>query len=112
MAYNNNFNLQNPHALAIDGAGNAWEVSDNNGGTGVFELSTTGVILSPANGYRYFEGAPYVLAIDGSGNLWGATQQGTVFQVLGAATPVITPLAAGLPLIPTTDGSSKLGTRP
>jgi len=30
----------------------------------------------------------------------------------GNITPVITPIAAGLPVIPTTDGSSNLGTRP
>jgi len=37
---------------------------------------------------------------------------GDIIEFIGAATPVITPTAAGLPATPTADGSSKLGTRP
>jgi hypothetical protein len=35
-----------------------------------------------------------------------------VTELIGAGTPVITPITAGLPVIPTTDGTSNLGTRP
>jgi hypothetical protein len=35
-----------------------------------------------------------------------------VLEFIGAATPVITPIAAGLPSAPTANGTSNLGTRP
>jgi hypothetical protein len=108
----------NPVKIAIDGGGNAWVAAYNNY---INEISPSGVILtgtlgfvlpfSPQNGGSSYGGS---FAIDGSGNLWSATSasSGFVYQILGAATPVITPIAAGLPLIPTADGSSNLGTRP
>ena len=58
---------------------------------------------------------PFAIALDGSGNLWAASQGGGIIEIvefIGVATPVITPIAAGLPATPTTDGSSNLGTRP
>ncbi|WP_158820964.1 hypothetical protein [Granulicella sp. S156] len=103
---------QFPGGIAIDGSGNAWVV--NPGGGSVIELSSTGAILSGTNGYtggglNY----PEALAIDGSGNIWVGTIQGhPVTELIGLATPVITPISAGLPVIPTTDGTSNLGTRP
>jgi len=50
--------------------------------------------------------------IDGSGNVWVANNNSTISELIGAATPVITPFVAGLPLTPTVNGSSNLGTRP
>jgi hypothetical protein len=35
-----------------------------------------------------------------------------VVELIGLAAPAITPICAGLPATPTTDGSSSLGTRP
>jgi hypothetical protein len=105
------------YGLAVDGAGNVW-VADYDTGGGVFELSNSGTLLSPPLGYTggviNSAGSP---TIDGSGNVWVETQAnaslpGGVVELVGAATPVITPLAAGLPATPTSDGSSKLGTRP
>jgi hypothetical protein len=57
---------------------------------------------------------PTAIAIDGSGNIWTANFGSTasVTELIGAAVPVITPICAGLPSTPTTDGSSNLGTRP
>ena len=54
------------------------------------------------------------IAVDGSGNVWFTNHDsaGAVEELIGAATPVITPIVAGLPLTPTADGSSNLGTRP
>ena len=60
---------------------------------------------------------PQSLAIDGSGNVWitnakPLTNNPFVTELIGAATPVIAPIVAGLPATPTADGSSNLGTRP
>ena len=103
---------QFPGGIAIDGSGNAWVV--NPGGGSVVELSSTGTVLSGTNGYTGGGlNFPEALAIDGSGNIWVGTIQGhPVTELIGVATPVITPIVAGLPVVPTTDGSSNLGTRP
>ncbi len=106
--------------IAIDGAGNAWVTNQGNP-DGIIELSSAGAILSTTNGYQGvstgngYDGRlafPVGIAVDGSGNVWVADQVGHVEELIGAATPVITPIAAGLPQTPTTDGTSKLGTRP
>ena len=114
-----------PTNVAIDGAGNAW-VANYLGsfptltGVDVIELSSSGSVLSGANGYGYtslsqFEqNAVNVVAVDGAGDVWLADNgtNNSVTELIGAATPVITPIAAGLSVVPTADGSSKLGTRP
>jgi hypothetical protein len=53
------------------------------------------------------------IAIDGSGNVW-STSGGLpgLFELVGAAVPVITPICAGLPANRTGNGTSNLGTRP
>ena len=52
-------------------------------------------------------------ALDASGDIWVANGgNNTVTEVIGAAVPVITPIAAGLPATPTVGGVSNLGTRP
>jgi hypothetical protein len=64
---------------------------------------------------------PSATAVDGSGNVWilngnctglNFAGEDTVIELIGAATPVITPVAAGLPLKPTVGGTSNLATRP
>jgi hypothetical protein len=114
--------IDQPAAIAIDGAGCIWTA---NSARGVSEFTNGGAALSPASGYTGGYGAsgtsgylgtvdaPVGIAIDGSGNVWIANQgNGTLTEFIGAGTPVITPIAAGLPSTPTTDGSSNLGTRP
>ena len=117
--------LIGPTGIAIDGSGNAWIVNTLYYGGGITELSNSGSVLSGANGFTgswrgdpssplngWFYG-PQAIAIDGSGNVWVANyDQPYASELIGAATPVITPICAGLPATPTTDGSSKLGTRP
>ena len=101
--------LNQPYAIAIDGSGNAW-IADY-GANKLTELSNTGVVLS---GGGYSGGGlalPSSIALDGSGNAWVANG-GSVTEFIGAATPVITPICAGLPATPTADGTSNLGTRP
>jgi hypothetical protein len=105
-------------SVAIDGADHVWFV-----GGGIAELSNSGAFLTlPLLGYTSGtlgpSSSPYALALDGSGDVWVAnsgpapTYSGGVSEFIGAATPVITPIVAGLPVTPTADGSSKLGTRP
>ena len=106
--------------LALDGAQNVWVASGTTTASGVSELSNTGSILSPANtiGFAHtFNGVDKV-AIDGSGNVWvgntGTTATAAVpafiTEIVGQAVPVVTPIAAGLPVTP--GGTSKLATRP
>ena len=104
--------LDVPLGIAIDGAGNAW--IGNYLGNTVTELSSTGTIVS-GNGLYTGGGMnlPYAIAIDSSGNVWVVNRGGnSVTELIGVAIPVITPISAGLPITPTTDGTSSLGTRP
>jgi hypothetical protein len=109
--------LNQPTEMAIDGAGNVWVSNfvDNTGTKGALsEFTNKGAALSPATGYAS-SGLhwPLGVAVDGSGDVWTANQGSNfVTELIGAATPVVTPIAAGLPATPTTDGSSKLATRP
>jgi PKD repeat protein len=96
--------LTAPYALAIDGAGNVWiangyselETEDNS----VVELAPSGALRmyiahqSSPSGYL---DTPNSIAVDSAGAVWlsdGNTD--TVTQFIGAATPVVTPLAANL----------------
>jgi len=98
-----------PIAIAIDGSGNAC-ISSFQGKT-ITEFSNPGTLLSGPAGYQ----APYpaAVAVDGSGNVWALSGEvGSVIEFVGIATPVVTPISAGLPATPTVNGSSNLGTRP
>ena len=107
-----------PFALSLDGAGNVFIASNGSANTSFVEFNSSGVSLSPSAGFSSNSSA-FVsgIAVDGSGNVWIVyTQSGVAFsvvkEILGLAAPVITPIAAGLPTIPTSDGSSLLATRP
>jgi hypothetical protein len=106
--------LTNPLAIAIDGAGNAWVTSDqivtiNGTSTSVnamVELNTAGTFLSGATGFSLPAGGyPVGAAIDGSGNVWAAMSSNYVVELVGAATPVVTPLSVGVK-------NNTLGARP
>ena len=106
--------LANPLAVAIDGAGNAWVTSDSVqtiDGTPtsvgrMVELNSAGTILSGATGYFVISGNyPVGTAIDGSGNVWLVMASNYVVELVGIATPVVTPLSVGLK-------NHTLGTRP
>ncbi|MGP8259058.1 MAG: PKD domain-containing protein [Acidobacteriaceae bacterium] len=98
------------YGIAIDGAGRIWVATYSN----LTELSNTGTVLSGANGYlnNGSNAGLYDLAIDSSGNIWTTSGGNAIIELVGAATPVITPIAAGLPATPTANGTSNLGTRP
>jgi secreted PhoX family phosphatase len=94
--------LATPFGVAIDGAGRVW-VTNNGPNGSVSELDTTGAPLSPSTGFASTSlSTPDGIAVDGSGNVWVTNQNnGVVTEFVGAATPVVTPLAA-----------ASLGTRP
>ncbi len=97
--------LASPADLAIDGGGNVW-VANSAASSGVTELSNSGAVLSPSVGFaasKLFN--PYGVAIDGSGNVWLTNLGGNVNELVGAAVPVVTPLALGVK-------NNTLGTRP
>jgi hypothetical protein len=104
--------LAYPQSPAIDGSGNAW-VSDN-GNSGVMEFSSSGTVLSGTYGYfGSAAGSEFGLALDGSGDVWVTNIiNDSATEFIGVATPVITPICAGLPATPTANGTSNLGTRP
>ena len=98
--------------VAIDGAGNVWAANSGNGS--VSEFNAGGTAITGSNGYTCggCMTSPVGPEIDGSGNVWVANNNSTISELVGAATPVVTPFVAGLPLTPTVNGSSNLGTRP
>jgi hypothetical protein len=101
----------NPSSIAIDGSGNAWIA--NPYGNIVSELSNAGTPLSPSTGYTGGGlTGPNSIAIDVSGDVWLSSNSDIVSEIIGVATPVITPICAGLPATPTANGTSNLGTRP
>ena len=83
----------------------------------MIEVSNAGTAISPSNGFPHTWYYPSGIAIDPSGNVWvgtenkdtstasnagttgpgGAAAGGSVTEIIGAAVPVITPIAAGLP---------------
>jgi streptogramin lyase len=96
--------------LAIDGAGNVWAADRS---SGILEFSGSGsqtpaTQLTPgiglSGGLQFM--APQSLSVDGSGDLWlVSSTPNQVFEFLGAAAPVVTPLSAGVK-------ANKLGVRP
>ena len=108
-----NDGLDQPEGIAIDGAGNVWTANYNGGS--VAELTNSGILLSGDNGYAFNGNSvvlPQAVAIDGSGNVWignlagnGNAANGSITELVGAAAPVVTPLAVGVK-------NNTLGTKP
>jgi streptogramin lyase len=115
--------LDAPYAITIDGLGNVWAANLPSGAGSISELNSSGAPVSPdPAGYTGVPVAPAAtllpspedIAIDGSGNLWVINSQYTLNDVnypdslvefVGAAAPVVTPLAVGAKY-------GTLGTRP
>ncbi|HEY4379641.1 MAG TPA: hypothetical protein VGN01_04805 [Acidobacteriaceae bacterium] len=92
--------------VAIDGNGQVW--STNSAVTSaVVELSNAGATLSGPTGFQSSNiNHAHRIAIDGSGNVWAANfLSNSVVELLGAASPVVTPLVVGTK-------NNTLGTRP
>jgi hypothetical protein len=92
--------LATPSAMNIDGTGKIW-IANSNGTISTF--SNTGAALSPAGGYLASTpsratplNTPVSIVIDASGAVWLANNgNGTMTKVFGAASPTVTPVAAG-----------------
>jgi hypothetical protein len=94
-----------PNSVALDSAGNVW-VSNFRGGSGCDEAPPCGSVSELPAG-NYSDGAmnfappgaafvhPTLLALDNSGNVW-VTHFDGVSELMGLATPVMTPIQACL----------------
>lgn len=91
--------LSNSYGIAIDGSGSVW-VANSGSISSISEFSSSGSAVSGANGYKSSAlNYPVGLAVDGSGNVWVANSSASangVTEFVGAASPVVTPLAAAL----------------
>ncbi len=101
---------------AIDGAGNVWYANSvaptgnyAAGATGAYSISELSAALvsmgadGQTGGFQkasaIINTAPRGLTIDPSGNVWGGSNSATgngVFEIVGAAVPVVTPISASL----------------
>jgi len=105
--------MTQPNAVTIDGSGNAWVkgLGPNTGNYTITEFSNSGAVLSGPNGF--FSTSAGGIAIDESGDVWTNyaavsilySTQWYVEELVGAATPVVTPLSVGVK-------NNSLGTRP
>jgi len=96
--------LSSPAGIAIDGAGRVWVA--NRGNSSISEFDTNGAALSPATGLGrdgyIAQGdvevgihGPRGIVVDNAGNVWVANfTYNSVTELVGAATPVATPLSA------------------
>ena len=82
--------------IAIDGNGNVWVT--NTAGLALFELNSTGGAITPTTGYKSTASyQPDGVAVDASGNVWyNTSNQNVLVELVGAASPVVTPLSSGV----------------
>lgn len=85
--------LSSPQTVAVDGAGNVWV--SNAGAAVISGFSNSAAALYSAGLTTGSTGNTLAVTPDGSGNLWSANSDGTVSQLLGASTPVATPMVPG-----------------
>jgi streptogramin lyase len=101
-----NGGLSTPFSVAIDGSDNIWV--GNAGNFTVSEFTNAGTAITGTTGYQdqnpnlTISGEDANLAIDGSGDVWVAYQPAgsgkitTVTEIIGAATPITTPLSVAV----------------
>ena len=87
--------LAAPTWIAIDGANNLWITNAGNS-YALTELTNTATALSGTSGYQGGNlNAPSWIAIDASGDVWVPNQgANSVTELIGVATPTVTPLSA------------------
>jgi hypothetical protein len=82
------------NGVAVDGASNIFAMT---GTGGLAEVSNTGTLMSESGGFATGVGGTLSLpAVDGSGDVWFASSNNTISEMIGVATPVVTPIAAGI----------------
>jgi len=93
----------NARGIAMDGAGTVWLASQ--GGTANASVPPSVLPIIPSLPVTSSSGAlassslaagTLRVAVDGSGNIWVLLADNTVTEFVGAATPVVTPLALGV----------------
>ena len=113
------FGVSQQPPLAIDGGGNVW-VSfcytiyshpatppyTSTDYFGIAKVSNSGTILSGPTGYATSQiFGPISTGIDSSGNIWGIMDYRNIEELIGVASPVVTPLSVAVK-------NNTLGTRP
>jgi streptogramin lyase len=94
----NDGGTSSPTWLAIDGAEHVW-FANNGNSYALSEFNSSGTAITTSSGYQGGNlNTPSFLAIDASGDVWVPNKgANTVTQLIGAATPVVTPFAAEKP---------------
>lgn len=82
--------LTSPSRITVDSKANIWVA----GASTLSAISSTGAALTGTSGV--LSGTFNFVAVDGSGNVWASQSPGTVVEVLGAASPLATPVVAGV----------------
>ena len=90
--------LNNPQAIALDGAQSVWVA--NGVGSSLTAFDNAGNTLTPSSGYvkpsNFLAGQKSVF-VDASGNVWlGLSNSNTITEVVGAAVPVYQPYASNI----------------
>jgi sugar lactone lactonase YvrE len=90
-----NTGLSTPSWLAIDGANYIW-VTNNGSPTSLSEFNNAGTAITSSTGYQSGNlSAPSFLAIDSSGDVWIPNKgSNSVTELIGLATPAVTPISA------------------
>jgi ligand-binding sensor domain-containing protein len=85
----------NPQGLAFDGAGGLW-IAGPGGGVTLRDAMGNYSVVSTSIPVPVLNAGSLRAAVDGSGNVWVLLANNVVVEHIGAATPVVTPLALGL----------------
>ena len=87
--------LSSPTWIAIDGANNIW-LTNNGNSYALSEFAHSGAAITTSTGYQSGNlNTPSWIAIDGSGDVWVPNQgANSVAELIGVATPAVTPLSA------------------
>ena len=102
--FGDNTAVNKPTFLAVDGSGNIWASDNMSAPASVSEFSSAGAVLSQVSGsgaVGYSHAglvSSYGIGVDPSGNVWVANNTATsgVFEIVGAASPTVTPIALAL----------------
>jgi hypothetical protein len=90
--------IASPTWIAIDGSNNLWITNAGNS-YALTELTNTATAMSGTSGYQGgVLNNPSFLAVDASGDVWVSNSgNNSVTELIGVATPVVTPLSAQQP---------------